>query len=330
MKTRIIAGISIVVATIVALGVFGAVVVSAQVPTPAPGTATPPAAGQPVRLAGKVSSVATGSLVLNTRGGDITVNVGANTFIVIKQNGTPAQGTLADLTTDKATVVVGVATSDPIVVDARMITQGALTNGAVARFLANHPKVRAAIEHIAAGTITAINGNTITLQGVKVPSVTVQTSDNTVVLNNGFTAVSSLKVGDKVTVLGASAGPAANTPPGRGARAQVPQSRTINAWGLHVDNGTTQVSAARVDTVNGDTLSVKTLKNRDGATIQLDGNTEYRSLTVSVANRNASLAQASQSDIRAGSNLIVEGVASSDGKTITAKAVIILPGGKAR
>ena len=322
MKRKILAGIAIALAAIIGLGAFGAAVASAQAPTPRPNAPTPPAAGQPVRLMGKVASVSANSLVLTTRGGDITVNIGADTFIVVQKNDQPAEGTAADLVAGKPAAVVGVATADPKVVDARMISQGAHLGGKPS---ARHPKGRQAADHLAAGTITAINGSTITLQGVKVAEVIVQTSANTVVLNNGFTTVSALKVGDTVAVLGAPEKPANRTP------GSSPQSRTINAWGIRVENGTTQLSTARVEAVNGNTLTAKTLKNRDGATtILLDANTDYKALTISQADHTASLADASQADVKVGSNLIIEGVASADGKSITAVAVVILPAGRPR
>ncbi len=107
-----------------------------------------------------------------------------------------------------------------------------------------------------------------------------------------------------------------------------PDSRTITAWGLKVENGTSHLSMAHVDAVNGNSLTAKTFKNRDGVTIQLDANTAFKALTVSRADRSAKLTDASQADITANSHLLVEGTASADGKTITATAVIIVPAGK--
>ena len=326
MTTRFLAGIAIVLAAVtsMALGALGVAAVSAQAPTPPPSASTTPATGQPVRLIGMVSSVAAGSLVLTTRRGDVTVNMSADTFIVVRKNDQPAEGTAADLVTGKPASVLGVTTSDPNVVDARTITQGTRWSG---KRLVDRPKVRRAAEHLAAGTITAINGNTITLQGVRVPEVIVETGADTVVLNNGFTTVGSLKVGDKVAVLGAPQKPANRTP---GTKPALPQSRTIKAWGLRVENGSTQLSAARVDSVSGYTLTVRTLKNRSGVTIQLDAGTEYKSLAVSPADRSATLADATQADVKVGSNLIIEGVPSADGATLTAVAVVILPDRKLR
>jgi hypothetical protein len=40
------------------------------------------------------------------------------------------------------------------------------------------------------------------------------------------------------------------------------------------------------------------------------------------------MTDASQADVQAGSNLMIEGAVSADGKTVTATAVIILPAGK--
>lgn len=322
MKSRIITvTIVILLAAIFGAGAFGGRIMSASAHTARAieGSPAPAAAGQPVQLMGKVSSKSANSLTLTTLRGDFTVNVSSDTFIMVEQNGQRATATLSDLAANKATLVVGTATSDAKVVDARLIAQGA---GNIARFLANHPGARRALEHTAAGTITGISGSTITLKGVNVDTVVVETLANTVVLNNGFTSVSSLKVGDKVAILGKPDKAANGT--------QLPSTRTIKAWGIRVENNTTELRIARVDTVSGNTMTVKTPRNRDGLTVILDANTAYKVLTINRADMTTTLSPAAQADVKAKSNLIVEGTVSADGKSITARAIIILPDGNRR
>ena len=66
--------------------------------------------------------------------------------------------------------------------------------------------------------------------------------------------------------------------------------------------------------------------NRAGLTVTLDGSTAYKSLAR--AEGRAALTNAAQADVKVGSHLIVEGIASPDGKTLIAKAVILLPNAK--
>ena len=149
--------------------------------------------------------------------------------------------------------------------------------------------------------------------------ITVNTTADTVVLNNGFQSVSTIKVGDKIDVLGRP-DKAQGTPP-----PTTPKngSRTITAWGIHVESATSQVMLGHVDTISGNTVTMRTLKNRDGVTVTLDAKTAYKTLTVTSGN--ATLTSAAAADVKAGSNLVVEGTTSADGKSTTARAVIILP-----
>ena len=84
----------------------------------------------------------------------------------------------------------------------------------------------------------------------------------------------------------------------------------------------------RVTALNGNTATMKTRRDRTGLAVNFDSSTQYKSLTRS--NGQVTLANASQSDVTATSRLVVEGIRSADGKTLTAKSVIILPEGKAR
>src|SRR6478752_6606716 len=136
MKSRILTGgLAIMLAAIVAVGAFGAIAANAQAPRPTTNsaTATQQAAGQPIRLLGKISNTTPAGFTLTSRRGDFTVNISADTFITVEKDGRLVTGTASDLVADKATMVVGTATADAKVVDARMISQGARDGG---KFLA--------------------------------------------------------------------------------------------------------------------------------------------------------------------------------------------------
>lgn len=336
MKSKLILGAGgavIAVIAILAMTLITAGIVSAQTPTNTPSTSSAPAApaaGSPVHLKGKISTVSPNSIVLTTRKGDITANTSSNTYIVVQKNGAAATGATSDLVVGENANVVGEATADATVVDAKLISQGGP--------FGNRPGLQGEkrggkgfdgyrmrgtemLQHAAAGTITSINGDFITLQGNKVPVVNVNTSANTLILNNGFTSLSTLKVGDRVEVLGVPVRPA------NGTSTQPAQSRTINAWAVRVDDGSTKVTMAHVATVSGSTVTTNARKNTGATTINFDSNTKLKTLTITLsAGANTfSFADASQSDVQANSNIVVEGVASADGTSITAQAVIILP-----
>ena len=317
------------IAALLAITLFAGMAAAQTIITDTPPAQTPPSGPHPVRLAGNIKSIASSSLVLTTRQGDMTVNVSAQTWIVVQKNGVATQGSISDLVTGKAAVVAGMTTSDPKVVDARTIAQGATAAGAPNNNGARGKAAVAAVEHMAAGTITAINGSTITLKGEKVPQVVINTTANTVVLNNGFVSVSSLKVGDEVYVIGApdkSATVPSATPTTPGTRRQPPESRTLTAWAIKVENGTSKLALGRVTAVNGNTLTVKTAAKRGSLTVNVDASTGYKNVTISMVDRSVTLAPAALSDIKVGSNLVIEGALSGDGKSLAAKAVIIVPG----
>ncbi len=340
MKSKLLlgaGGAALAILVIVALTLATAGMVSAQTPTnspnTAPGTTTAPAApapGSPLYLHGKVTTVSATSIALATGKGNITANIRANTYIVVKKNGALATGSTTDLVVGENANVVGQATADATVVDARMISQGGALGGKLAPRAQgrgqNNPnanRLRGAelIQHTAAGTITAINGNAITLQGVKVAVVNVNTNENTLVLNNGFSSLGSLKVGDKVEVLGQPVRP--NT----GTAAPPRNNRDINAWAIRVDNGTSRMEVAHVGAINGNTVTTALRKNGSVKTINFDSNTKFKTLTISLAPgaSSFSFADASQSDVQVNSNIVVQGVVSTDGTSLNAQSVIILP-----
>ncbi|HST03810.1 MAG TPA: hypothetical protein VLQ48_03655, partial [Chloroflexia bacterium] len=133
MKTKLILGagaLAIAALAILAMTLVTTGIVNAQTPTNTTGTSTTPAAptapaaGSPVHLDGKVASVNAASIVVTTRSGDVTANISANTYIVVNKNGTAATGAITDLAAGEVVNVVGQATTDAKVVDAKLVTQG--------------------------------------------------------------------------------------------------------------------------------------------------------------------------------------------------------------
>lgn len=349
LKTTL--SIGAVSVSLVALGLFAGLA-NAQTPAQSqtPTSSSAQTGPHPVRLIGKVSTISGTTLTVTTKSGDETVNTDATTWIVVNKNSKATQGTLSDVQSGKEVVVAGMTTNDPKVVDARVITQGNALGSAVAGKktapgqLAGRGNGKAGSsflsEHMVIGTVKSISGSTITLTGLRGEEVVVNTTNSTVVLNNGFQSVSSLKVGDKVQVLGqavkatagAGAGAAATTPtqtPSTSSTpSKVPATRTINAYGLRVDNSQTQIIVGRVRAVNGSSITLQTPRNRNGITLTLDSNTAYKSLAITAGQ--PALSNAAQSDIKAGSNILVEGtISASNANSATAKAVIIMPQGKA-
>ena len=79
--------------------------------------------------------------------------------------------------------------------------------------------------------------------------------------------------------------------------------------------------------INGNTVTTNLRKNGSVKTINFDSNTKFKTLTISLAPgaSSFSFADASQSDVQVNSNIVVEGIVSADGTTLTAQSVIILP-----
>ncbi len=293
-----------------AIGLFGGVA-SAQTPPASPDTP------RPIRLLGRVDVVTANAITLTTRQGQATANVGPNTWIIVRQTGGRCvEGTLRDIQTTKPAAVAGMTTAERGVVNARVVTQGGCAVPAQ-RSNAGAEKGRAGERLGAEGSIKAINGSTLTLATDRGPEVTVSTTTDTVVLNSGFKSVSSLKVGDRIDVLGGPAKPADKS---------TTSARTLNAWGIRVIAPGNGIVTGHVQSVNGNTVTLRTPANRAGITVTLDSSTAYKSLAR--ADGKAALTNVTQADVKVGANLIVEGIASGDGKTITAKAVILLPNAK--
>ncbi len=293
-------------------------VAAAQTPTPGPGTQGQP---YPVRFVGRVDAVGQSSLTLSTRLGIVTANVSQRTWILVRPEGQRrcVEGTLADIRTGQFVQVAGMSTNQQGVVDARVLVQGRCGLHAVDRA---RDEARAAYhrlaQHVAAGTIKAISGNTITLAAQRGDrEITVVTSAGTVVLNAGFKDVSSLKVGDNVQVLGA---------PQKGTDRPAPSGRTVEAWAIRVVTTNSALVIGRVQSVSGNTLTMRAPGRGQTVTVTLTGNTGYR--TLSIVDGKATLVGAAQADVKAGSNLIVEGTTGVNANALSATAVIILPAGR--
>jgi hypothetical protein len=312
------------VATVFGVSLFGNAAnaaVPGQTQTPGTGTNSSP---HPVHLAGRVTSVSGSGLVLKTPRGSITVDASSNTWIVVQRNGQCAEGTLQDIQTGKLTQVMGMTTAVTNMVEARVISQARCAQAPNGATPAKRLAAAALAKHVAAGTVKAANGSVLTVtldKGNKGNrDITVNTSAATVVLDNGFQGISSVKVGDKIQVFGRP-----DKPAGKPAAGVQP---SIIAWGLRVVSPGEQLIAGRVSTVNGNTVTLQTAKNKTGVTVTLDSSTAYKSLTVT--GNQPVLSSGSQTTIMAGSTLIVEGTGPADGTALAAKAVIILPGPKAK
>jgi hypothetical protein len=281
----------------------------AQIPTPRGAQRANP---HPIRLQGEVKAVGTGSITLTTQGGDVTANIGPNTWIVVQRPDGPGQGSISDLKANMPATVAGMTTNDPKVVDARVITQGV-------RGDRRGPGRHRGPGKVGGGTIKSISGNTLTVTNNRGHDVQVETSADTVVLDSGFKTVSALKAGDRVQVLGAPQRVNRNARP-------TPDNVKVNAWAVRVVREGVDLVGGRVEAVSGNAVTLNRLRNADGLAVSLGAATQYRTLTISATDRKATLSNASQADIKAGSHLVVEGTRSADGKTLNATSVIIVPG----
>jgi hypothetical protein len=95
-------------------------------------------------------------------------------------------------------MVGGMTTGQQGVINARVVMQGRCARhegpGPGAPEARGEGKMG---QHAAAGTIKAINGSNLTVTTQRGQEVTIATTTDTAVLNNGFKAVNTLKVGDK-------------------------------------------------------------------------------------------------------------------------------------
>lgn len=288
--------------------------VQAQSQTPTPSTPGAQRANpHPARLHGNLKAVGANTITLATPRGDVTANIGPNTWIIVQKADGPGQGALSDLKLNTPATVAGMTTNDPKVVDARVVTQGV-------RDRRQGPRDRRAPKpgDVGRGTIKAINGSTLTVTTNRGFDVQVETTADTVVLDSGFKTPSALKAGDKVQVLGRPQLVNRNARPTR-------DNLKVTAWGIRVVREGVDLAAGQVASVSGNIVTLDKLRKADNLTVNLSASTQYRLLTISTTDRKATLGNATQSDIKPGTHLVVEGTPSADGKTLNATSVIIVP-----
>lgn len=331
-KTALGAG---ALATLAAVGLMGGVASAAgprQLPVQARAQAqTPNTQPRPVHLVGRVDSVSGASLVLSvSKNKSVTVNTTSNTWILAPDgSGHCAEGTVSKLQTGKPAEVLGMTTAITGTVDAKAVAQGACVralNGKAGKVNgngnANGDNLAKLAEHLAAGTIKTINGSTLTLTTDKGKDLTVNTTADTVVFSNGFSSVSNLKVGDKIQVFGKPEAKAS------GNNGNTNAGRVVTAWAIHNAGANTTMLLGRVETVSGNTLTIRTLRDRNGRIVTFDGSTAYK--TAQLQNGKVTLTPATQADVKSGSNLLIEASVSQNGTTATAKSVVILPAGNGK
>jgi hypothetical protein len=321
------------------VGVAGA---QGNPPTSARGQATD-TSPHPVHMAGQVEKVdaSANTLTLKTPKSSVTVNLSDKTWVLVEKDGKCGEGALADIKAGQPAMVGGMTTATDAQIVARTVMQGRCFAGKAERGPGGAGGVGpgkpggkngSLAEHVAMGSIKSISGNTIVITAERGGEVTITTAADTVVLNGGFKDAASLKVGDKIQVLGKPAGlpdkplggvpgqkpRSGNTP---GEKPAEKPARNIEAWGLRVVSDASKLVVGRVEKVDGNTLTLKT-KQTDGVVVTLDGSTGYRS--ANVMDRKVTLTNAVQADVKVGSVVLVEGT-SADAKNLTADAVVIMP-----
>jgi hypothetical protein len=334
MKNKIAVMGASAAAALVALGSFASLA-AAQPPAQTPTNQTPPQSTEPgpVRFVGMVQSVGNNDIQLRTQRGPVDANVNERTWILVERNSRCVEGTLTDIQTDRPAGVAGMTTGNQGEVNARMVAQGrrcmrVIMGDGADNAPGKEAVAKAAANHAAMGTIKSISGSTIVLTIERGGEATIHTTANTVVLNNGFAALSTLKVGDRVAVLGAPDKRAQGTKPDRAPgqkpaeKPAGPQNRTINAWGIRVVTDATQLVGGRVESISGNTVTLAGPRKDAPLTVTLSGSTAYRAATIT--DRQITLANAAQADIKVGSILFVEGARSAD-NNLAAKAVVIMP-----
>jgi hypothetical protein len=281
-------------------------------PTPTSAEAAQPAS-RPVARVGLLSQATGSGFALETRAGTLAVTFSANTWILVEKDGQAVEGAATDLLAGKATFVAGMLSSDGKALAARAVAQGPAAQRLASRLanVARRPAGRA-MHHMGSGTITAVDGSTLTLRGHRTPQITVAVRADTIVLRGQYSDLGTLKVGEHIQVLGI---------PIRSAERNA-GSRTLEAWVIRVDSGSSGFAHGRVTSVNGNNLVLVNVRGRDRLSITLDGSTQYKQLTIQ--NGEPVVKAATQTDVRTGGHLAVEGAISPDGRTMTARAVIVL------
>jgi hypothetical protein len=296
------------------LAVVLMVLAATAAPEPVAAQAGGQAASRPAARVGNVAQITAAGFTLESRAGVVTVTVSDQTWVVVEKDGRAVEGTLADLVTGKPAAVAGTISADGRTLAARTVAQGPMARRLADRIArAQRRPAARALQHVGSGTITSISGSTITLEGDRTPEVVVTTRPATIVLRAGFSDLNTLRVGEHVQVFGVPVRP----PTGESGT-----TRTVDAWALRVDSGATGFFHGRVSRIDGRTFVVINGIGRDRMLVNVDDATEYKRFTVS--NGQPVVTAVSLADVQVGVHIAVEGAVAPDGRSIAARAVIVL------
>jgi len=174
----------------------------------------------------------------------------------------------------------------------------------------------------AAGQVTAINGNTITIKpeanlpGEQNTVTTIVLTSSTQYLAPGTTTTpskDSIKVGSFIAAEGTLSADGKTLTASRAVVLPNGAPLAVRKLGPH--------AAGQVTAINGNTITVKPFTKPNGeqssvTTIVLTGSTQYSSAGDASTTKNA---------IKVGSYVIAQGTLSADGNTLTASRVMVLP-----
>ncbi len=309
-----------ITAAAVGFALLGALALGLVFPHPAAAQSTPPAVGSLVRAAGKITALQTGGFTLTARNNQVyNVAVGADTWIVVKKNNRPVQGALADLQVGENVNIAGTATGNNGVA-ARVVSQGNLAvtgrppagRRPAARPGQNHPAVAAG--RLGKATVQSVANGTVTLDQGAGRTRTVNTDAGTLVIRDGkLGSVADLKTGDSAVVL---ARPQAR-PAGRPATRPAPTAAAI-----YVPAANDQFTLGVVKSVSGNAAVLRT--GRGQQTVTVASSTTFKT----IAGAGQAPTTAAQSDLKAGTRVLVYSVKPAAGQIATASIVLILPQGK--
>jgi hypothetical protein len=347
----IIAAAGLTLALIVIGGWAGWTAVAAQTP---PATGAPPTGAKVVTARGKITALRNDGFTIDTPQGTVNVSVNAQTWIIRGARDGSTEGTLADLPVGAGVTVAGTSPAAGQIA-ARLVQEGPGLPG-----MGAPPDARgkpgpgpARPGGALRGTIAALDGTTITLTLDNNRTLAVRAGAGTIILKNGFAALSDLKVGDTLVVDGPLMGPPAGRgrgpgmppngmPPGPGGArrgpgmpgghpgpppnqaappnpAAPPAPMAVPAAVLWVPQDGEQVLHGMVVAVDGATLTVRGPERE--FKVQAGDNTAYKRMT----GADQAPATAARSDITANTPVLILGTA-ADNQPVTAKAIVLLPG----
>lgn len=298
---------------VLGLGLLGVLTLAAVPSRSAAAAVTTPTPGSVLRAVGEITALKGDGFTLAARNNQTyQVTVGTDTWIVVKKDNRPAPGTLADLQVGETVSVAGTANGTGSVA-ARVISQGNLrvTGGRPGRQPGRGHQGRPTAP-AGPATIQSVTNGTLMLNAGNGWTRTVNTDAGTLVIRDGkLGAVSDLKAGDRVTILARPA----QRPAGPRATRPMPTAAVI-----YVPTANDQFLLGVVKRVDGNTAVLRT--GRGQRSVTLGGGTTYKALAVA----DQAPSTAAQSDVKAGTRVLVYSIKPAAGQTATASIVLILPG----